>query len=151
MYRKGISALIINNKQEFLLLNLESFEEKYFTILGGGLEENETLEESCYREIKEEAGIEKESLVFINKSNNPLRFKFKVIKMFRDGKNYEGSERHFFAFRFTGDDSEIKLQAGEVRSYKWVKYADLKDYLLFENQLEDTQEKIRELFVNVTF
>jgi ADP-ribose pyrophosphatase YjhB (NUDIX family) len=95
MYRKGISALIINDKQEFLLLNLESFEEKYFAISGGGLEENETLEESCYREIKEEAG--------------------------------------------------------EVRSYKWVKYADLKDYLLFENQLEDTQEKIRELFVNVTF
>ncbi len=87
MYRKGISALTINDEQEFLLLNLESFEEKYFAVLGGGLEDNETLKEACYREIKEEVGIEKKSLVFINKSNNPLRFKFKVIKMFRDGKN----------------------------------------------------------------
>ena len=102
MYRKGVSALIINKDKEFLLLNLESFEEKYFAILGGGLEGDETLEQAVYREIREEVGVEKESLLFVNKSNNPLRFKFKEIKMFRDGKEYEGSERHFFGFNFIG-------------------------------------------------
>jgi hypothetical protein len=42
MYRKGVSALIINNKNEFLLVNIESFEERFFAILGGGIEESET-------------------------------------------------------------------------------------------------------------
>ncbi|MBP9765932.1 MAG: NUDIX domain-containing protein [Candidatus Pacebacteria bacterium] len=149
MYRKGVSSLIINEKQEFLIVNLISFEEKYFAIPGGGSEINETLEETTYREIKEELGIEKESLKFINKSDKALQFKFKEIKLSRDGIEYEGSEKYFFGFKFIGNEDEIKLPEDEVRSYKWVSYYDLKNYLLFDNQLKDTQEKIKEIFFDI--
>lgn len=44
-----------------------------------------------------------------------------------------------------GDD-EIILQESEVRAYKWVPFNDLKEYLLFDNQLQETTEKIVELF-----
>ena len=148
MYRKGVSALIVNNNNEFLLVNLESFENKYFAIPGGGVEQGETLENAVYREIYEELGIGKKSLQFIGQSNIPIRFKFKVIKMTRDDKNYEGSERYFFGFRFVGSDNEIKLQEGEVRTYKWIPFVQLKDYLLFDDQLKDTQEKIKEIFTD---
>ncbi len=146
MYRKGVSALIINKKEEFLLVNLESFETKYFAIPGGGLEGEETLEDAVYREIQEELGIEKGLLTVIGKSDNPLRFRFKVIKLSRNGNEYEGSEKYFFGFKFTGVDDLIKLPKGEVRSYKWVSYSDLDKYLLFENQLKETSEKIVEVF-----
>lgn len=146
MFRKGVAAIIVNKNKEFLLVNLISFEEKYFAIPGGGSEEGESLEDTVYREIKEELGIEKESLELIGKSDKPLQFKFKVIKLSRDGNEYEGSEKHFFGFKFTGNDNEIELKKDEVRSYKWVPISNLKDYLLFENQLEDTGEKIREIF-----
>ena len=146
MYRKGVSAIIINKKDEFLLVNLESFEDKYFAIPGGGIEWGETLENAIYREIKEELNIEKKSLQFVGQSNIPIRFKFKVIKMTRDDKNYEGSERYFFGFRFVGANNEIKPKEGEVRFYKWVPFAQLKDYLYFDGQLKDTQEKIKEIF-----
>ena len=146
MYRKGVSALIINKNQEFLLVNLVFFEEKYFAIPGGGIEEGETLEDAVYREIQEELGIEKKSLEFIDKSSIPLIFKFKAIKMSREGKEYAGSERYFSGFRFVGTDDEIKLQESEVRKYKWVPFTELKDFLLFDNQLEDTKEKILEIF-----
>ena len=66
--------------------------------------------------------------------------------MTRDGKDYEGSERYFFGFRFIGSDNEIKLQEGEVRAYKWIPFVQLKDYLLFDNQLRETSEKITEIF-----
>lgn len=150
MYRKGVAALIINNNQEFLLVNLLSFEEKYFAIPGGGLDPGESLEDTAYREIKEELGIEKESLELIGKSENPLQFKFKEIKLSREGIEYEGSEKNFFGFKFIGDDSEIKVQEDEVRSYKWVPFSELKNYLLFDEQLEDTQEKIGEIFQDFT-
>ncbi len=150
MYRKGVAALIINNNQEFLLVNLLSFEEKYFAIPGGGSEEGESLEDTVYREIKEELGIEKESLELIGKSENPLQFKFKEIKLSREGIEYEGSEKNFFGFKFIGDDSEIKVQEDEVRSYKWATFPELKNYLLFDNQLEDTKEKIWEIFQDFT-
>lgn len=143
MYRKGVSALIINKKQEFLLVNLQSFKTHFFAIPGGGLEDDESLEEAVYREVEEEVGIHKESLEFIVASKQPVQFKFKLN---REGKEYEGSERYFFGFRFIGNDDEIKLQQSEVRAYKWVSFNDLKDYLLFDNQLEETSEKINELF-----
>lgn len=53
MHRKGVSALIINQNQEFLLVNLNSFEDKYFAIPGGGQEDGESLEDTVYREILE--------------------------------------------------------------------------------------------------
>lgn len=146
MYRKGVSVLIVNKKEEFLLVNLESFETKYFAIPGGGLEEGESVDEAAYREIEEEVGITKESLELVGISKIPLQFIFKRGALIRDGKEYIGSERHFFAFRFLGTDDEIKLQENEVRAYKWVTFSDLKDYLLFDNQLDDTKEKIIELF-----
>ena len=146
IYRKGVAALILNSKNEFLLINLESFATHFFAILGGEIEENELLENAVYREIEEEVGINKNLLAFVGKSNTPLLFKFKTKKLYRDSIEYDGSERHFFGFKFVGSDKDIKLQEGEVRSYKWVGFEDLKDYLLFEDQLTDTIEKIREIF-----
>lgn len=146
MYRKGVSALIRNKKQEFLLVNLVSFEERYFAIPGGGIDKRETPEQAVYREIEEELGMQKKSLNCIGKSDAPLRFKFKTIKMNRDGNEYEGSERHFFGFNFIGNDNEIKIKENEVRSYRWTSFSNLKDYLLFDNQLEETSGKIIEIF-----
>jgi putative (di)nucleoside polyphosphate hydrolase len=118
MYRKGVSALILNNKKEFLLVNLNSFEDKYFAIPGGGVEEGESLEDAVYREIKEELCIDKKSLKYVGKSDLPLRTTFKIPKINKEGKKYLGSDRYFFGFNFIGDDDEIVLQEEEVRTYK---------------------------------
>lgn len=146
MFRKGVSALIMNSSSELLIVNLESFEEKFFAVPGGGLDEGETLMDAVYRETEEELGIIKSSLRFVGIAKEPLQVKFKTKKLVRDGVEYEGSERYFFGFRFTGSNNEIIPQPGEVRSYKWVRFEHLKDYLLFDGQLEDTSEKIKELF-----
>jgi putative (di)nucleoside polyphosphate hydrolase len=146
MYRKGVSALIVNSNNEFLLVNLISFEEKYFAIPGGGIEDGETMEDAVYREIYEELGIERSSLDYVGKDDSPLTVKFMFPKMTRDAKEYVGSERYFFGFRFVVKDEEIKLKEVEVRAYKWVQFTELHKYLLFDNQLEDTSGKIREIF-----
>lgn len=146
LFRKGVSALIINKKNEFLLVNLESFKDHFFAIPGGGLEGNESIDDAAYREIQEELGITRQLLEFIGACKEPLQFKFKTRKLYSNDIEYDGSERHFFGFKFIGDESDIKLQEGEIRSCKWVLYDDLKDYLLFDDQLGETAEKILELF-----
>jgi putative (di)nucleoside polyphosphate hydrolase len=145
MYRKGVSALIVNKNYEFLLVNLNSFEERFYAIPGGGVEESETLEEAVYREINEELGIEVKSLEIVGKNDDPLRFLFKIPKN-KEGVKIIGSERYFFGFRFMGDDKEIKLQESEVSAFKWVAFAELDKYLLFDNQLEETVSKLIEIF-----
>lgn len=146
MYRKGVSALIRNKNQEFLLVNLVSFEERYYAIPGGGIEDGETMENAVYREIKEELGLQEKSLELVGYDNIPVCFKFKEIKMNRNGIEYEGSERYFFGFNYIGDENEILLKEDEVRSCKWVSLNALKDYLLFDNQLQETTEKIAVIF-----
>ena len=146
MFRKGVSAIVINDKNEFLLVNLESFEDKYFAIPGGGIESKESLEDAVYREIKEELNIEKKSLLLIGKSDLPIIIKFKTIKFNDDGKEFDGMERYFFGLKFIGNENQIKVRKGEVRAYKWVTFDQLKNYLLFDNQLKETSEKILELF-----
>ena len=145
MYRKGVSALIINPKGKFLIENLNSFEEQFYAIPGGGVEEGESLEEAAYREVKEELGIDAKSLELIGKGETPLQFTFKTPKV-KNGVEIIGSERHFFGFKFIGDDNEIKLQEDEVRAYKWVPFVELDKFLLFDNQLAETSEKLVELF-----
>jgi putative (di)nucleoside polyphosphate hydrolase len=149
MYRKGISVLIVNTKNEFLLVNLVSFEERYYAIPGGGIEIGETLKDAAYREIKEELYIDATSLELVGESTNSLKTTFKSPKIDKQGKEYIGSERYFFAFRFKGSDDEIQLAKDEVRAYRWVSFSDLDQFLLFDNQLQDTVEKIKELFGNL--
>ncbi len=146
VFRRGVSVLIVNNKNEFLLINLQSFAEHFFAVPGGGIEKNESLIDAAYREIQEELGIRKSFLEFVGECKKPNKFTFKVKKLNRDGVIYDGQERYFFGFKFTGGDSEIKLRSEEVRRYKWVTYENLKNYLLFDNQLQATLEKLLELF-----
>ena len=72
LFRKGVSALILNEKDELLLVNLQSFETKFFAIPGGGIEPNETIESAVYREIEEELGIK----------NNNFSAKAMLAKLF---------------------------------------------------------------------
>ncbi len=148
MYRKGVSVLILNNKKEFLLVNLNSFEDKYFAIPGGGVEAGESLKDAVYREIKEELGIDKKSLEYFGKSDLPLRVIFKIPKINKAGGEWLGSDRYFFGFNFVGDNNDIVLQEEEVRAYKWVSFSDLGKYLLFDRQLDETVGKIKEIFTN---
>ena len=81
MYRKGVAVILINLQQEFLLVNLHSIEEGYFTIAGGGLENGETDIDAVYRELYEELGIDSKHLVLVGKSITPLITNFKRPKI----------------------------------------------------------------------
>lgn len=145
-YRKGVSALIINRNNEILIVNLQSFATHFFAIPGGGVDKDEELIDAAYREINEELGIKKELLEFVKSSDESIKVIYKEKKITRDGIEYDGMERFFFGFRFIGEENDIVIEPEEVRVYKWVSLPDLKDYLLFDNQLEETTAKLLELF-----
>ena len=94
-------------------------------------------------------GIKERYLQIVGQSSIPVKFKFKVIKLNRNGIEYEGSERYFFGFKFVGNEKIITPNPGEVRTYKWVVYDEFKSHLLFDNQLQETLEKIKEIFPNL--
>ena len=147
LYRKGSAALIVNKKNQFLLINLISYQEIFFTIPSGGREKGETFLETIYRELNEELNIDKKDLELVGESIVPLMVDFRTPQI-KEGIEYKGSEKYYFGFKYIGDEN-IKVNQEEVRSCKWVDIKDFKDYLLFDDQLEDTMEKINEIFVDI--
>lgn len=68
--RQGARGIVIDKKEgkSYLLLNYASAEDRY-DIPGGGVEEGESLEECCIREVEEETGYQVEILSKVARVN----------------------------------------------------------------------------------
>ena len=66
MYRKGVVAIILNQNNEILLVNLILFEKIFFAIPGGGIDVNET------------------KIEIIKESSFPIKFRFNINPLIRD-------------------------------------------------------------------
>jgi len=104
-----VGALIINKEGKILLAKSKKWNKKY-TVFGGHVEHNETLEDAVIREAKEEAGIE---VVIVDK----LGFDQSISEKdcYKD--------KHFvfmdFLCKFEGNDKEIKLNDEYENDFKW--------------------------------
>jgi putative (di)nucleoside polyphosphate hydrolase len=145
MYRKGVSIILLNNKNQILLENLISFATYYFALPGGGRDLDESYEATVKRELNEELGISESMISIERQLKKPIRFVFKCAPLVRDGVTYIGQERQCFLVKFKGKDTDIKLNKDEVRRYVWANYNDLSKYLLFDGQLKDVNTMIKEL------
>ena len=144
MYRKGVAAIILNDKNQILLVNLTTFDSKFFSIPGGGSEKGESDIDTIKRELLEELGIESSMIEVIKKSSTLYKFNFKSITI-KDGKKYKEQKKVCFLVKFNGTDKDIKISKDEIRKYLWSDYKDLDKYLLFEEQLESIQFFIKDL------
>lgn len=88
----------------------------------GGVDPGEKLEQAALRELAEEIGTDKADIITI--AAEKLRYDFPAFlqpKLWEG--NYRGQEQSWVAARFTGQDSDIDLNAhdpAEFRCWKWV-------------------------------
>lgn len=72
--RVSARAVIIENGQVIAMFRKKKQEDgthkEYYVIPGGGVEENETLEEACVRELKEEYNVDINVLGYLGKEEN---------------------------------------------------------------------------------
>lgn len=141
VYRKGVSAFIINNKKEFLMVcNVKetSNEIDYWKIPAGGVENNESLEEALKREIEEEINLKPTDYKIIAKSKYLDKFEWpkEVLenKFKKKGIWYDGQERVIYLLKLINNKPKFKLQKKEVSSIKWFNKNNFKEYLYIERQ-----------------
>ena len=93
----------------------------------GGIDEGEDLETAAYREMLEEIGTDKAKILDI--SSEPIRYDLPpdlISKLW--GGQYRGQEQIWVALRFTGEDSDINLNAhnpAEFSEWKWVNLLEI--------------------------
>ncbi|MEI7604081.1 MAG: NUDIX domain-containing protein [bacterium] len=147
-YREGIIAMVMDTDDNFLIVNLVDYKEREWNFPAGGREENETYEETLFRELNEELSIKKEEIEILGKSSFRLKYDFpyEVIKRnIERGRNFRGQIKEQYLVRYVGKKETIIPQESEIRSYKWIKREELKNHLHFNNQLSNTLKVLEEL------
>ncbi len=123
--KENALAVIVDKDNKFLLLKRAKIKNGWgneqYGLAGGMVEKNESPEEACKREVKEETGIEIKKII-------------KTFTINRDPKSVE----YVFACRFDGDPMEIELN-DEHTNYGWYDIAEI-GYL-------DTVPNLREYLI----
>lgn len=91
----------------------------------GGIDDNENIEVAAFRELKEEIGTDKASIIRVHdkkiKYNIPTEILDRLHKIW--DTPYIGQEQTWVAMRFDGEDSDIILDADdhpEFAKWQWV-------------------------------
>ena len=103
----GEYAIILNSKNEFLMLQFKKYHEFKWHFPGGRLDEGEEAMEGLIREVKEEAGLDIYDL-------KPV-----LTKIFTDERKYGV----FFTAKVK-EPYEVKI-SHEHQDFKWFKKTDL--------------------------
>jgi N-acetylglucosaminyldiphosphoundecaprenol N-acetyl-beta-D-mannosaminyltransferase len=133
-YRKNAIGVFINKDKEILIVtrNREksgSSKEPHWQFPQGGIEEGETPEQGVIREMHEELGTDKFEVLGECSKTYSYDWNHFFRPLFWDTRGYRGQKQHIFYLRFTGEDSDFKLDEREIISPKWVSPNELSKYL----------------------
>jgi len=122
-----VGALIVNPKGDVLIVRSSKWSDK-FTVPGGHIELGEPAENAIKREVKEETGLDVESvkLLLVQQAIYPVNY-------------YKHEHFIFMDFLCQTESAEVKLDGRELQEYIWVSP---------EKALELDLEKYTRNFVN---
>lgn len=114
-YRKGNLACIINQDGKiFLGQRSKSLPKIIWQMPQGGQEPGETSKEAIIRELKEELGTDKFEIIY----RCPETHKYLIKNSYRFST--QGQKLNIWLVKFTGKDSDIKLDQKELVNFRWV-------------------------------
>jgi len=145
-YRLNVGIVIINRNGE--LFWGKRVKANGWQFPQGGVNPYETLEETMYRELKEEVGLSEKDVKILTITKRWLRYKLPVHMRHSDKTPVcIGQKQKWFLLSLTEDDNKIDLNLGEkpeFNGWRWVQYwFPLKQVVYFKR---DIYKKVLEEF-----
>lgn len=104
----------------------------------GGIDDGEDAQAAALRELGEEVGTDKAHILMIAQKKLRYELPDRLISSLWDGR-YRGQEQTWIAARFTGNDSDINLNAHnppEFSNWQWVELERCLDLIVpFKREL----------------
>ena len=142
--------MILNNIKEILVGRRLDHPSGFWQMPQGGIDENENPEEAVWREMMEEIGTNKAKLLKISSQWINYDIPSETLKTLPWGHKYIGQTQKWFAFQFTGDESDINVGTinPEFSEWKWAKIKTIVDNIVpFKRQVySKILEEFKELF-----
>ena len=119
-YRPCVGIMLIKNKKIFVGERIDY--PGAWQMPQGGIDDDENISEAALRELKEEVGTDKATILRIAPHAIKYDLPIERIPTFWNGK-YRGQEQIWVALTFTGEDSDINLDwyhEPEFSAWAWV-------------------------------
>ncbi len=93
----------------------------------GGVDEGETAREAALREMDEEIGVAAKLVEVLEETEDWLYYDFPPDLLRRMGGPYLGQRQKWFALRFKGADSDVRLDKHkpEFDAWRWAKLREV--------------------------
>ena len=99
----------------------------------GGIDEGEKPREAAYRELWEETGVTRDKVEFVGKTHGWVTYDLPPELLGRVwGGKYRGQKQKWFLFRFTGQDSDIRIatEHPEFSTWRWITADEMVDSIV---------------------
>ena len=143
--------MILNTKNQVLVGKRLDNPSGYWQMPQGGIDENENPEEAVWREMMEEIGTNKASLIASSKEWISYDIPSEILSTLPWGNEYMGQIQKWFLFNFEGTDEEINLQNDkkpEFNNWKWVYPQNVLDNIV--NFKKEIYQKVLKEFKLIT-
>jgi putative (di)nucleoside polyphosphate hydrolase len=93
----------------------------------GGVDEGETTSEAALREMDEEIGVASKMVDVLEETEDWLYYDFPPELLRRMGGPYLGQRQKWFALRFKGSDSDVRLDKHkpEFDAWRWAPLSEI--------------------------
>jgi putative (di)nucleoside polyphosphate hydrolase len=146
-YRDNVSCVVYSGK-EFLLLQGRGWPFDWWKFPQGGINAGETLEQAAVRELKEETGSDDFKIIGISKNSNIYDWNDESIRL--ADYRWRGQSQKYVLVEYLGEKDNIRLDARETQSYKWVSLENLWSSIDHDdknfNNYKNTIEKVLKEF-----
>jgi putative (di)nucleoside polyphosphate hydrolase len=127
-YRPCVGIMLINRAGLVFVGNRIDIAGEHWQMPQGGIDAGETPEQAAWRELKEEVGTDAAQL--LGESTRWFNYDLPPDLSRQAWKGrFRGQTQRWFAFRFTGHDRDIDLEAhkAEFEAWKWASVSELVD------------------------
>jgi len=118
-YRPCVGIMLINGQGKIFAGQRIDNRAEAWQMPQGGIDEGESTEQACFREMKEEIGTDKAVIASIH----PEWLNYDIPRPLADNLwkgQYRGQRQCWVALTFTGTDADINIQTDEPEFREWA-------------------------------